>query len=190
MRALAAGYALLCTSTLAPALAGTCPFYAPLSASLLGALWATLLATRPQHAPSGLFLVLTLGGCGLAAVRGAEALSLLAATGALFAWDAATMRRVLVSLPPSPRRRAAARYATQSLATASAALAIPLLGSLLRPALGFPVALGLSLALLTLLALALWQSRRASEAPEQPATTADADEGGEERAEKESADDA
>jgi hypothetical protein len=168
--------------TLAFSLRG--PWYEPFVAALLGAVWVAVLFLRPRTPVHGLFLFLALAAAGIAAARGDALLALAACTGALFAWDAATMHRLFSTLPAQGRRRITARYAAQSLGTAAVALSLALLGLVARPAIGFPAALGVSLAVLALLAVALWQSGRIADAASTAPAAAEPGEG------KEDADDA
>ena len=116
-------------------------------------------------------------------MRGDVFLALVASTSALFAWDAVTMQRLLSALPRGGRRRITARYALQALGTAAVALGAPAVGILVRPVLGFPAALGLALAMLALLGVALWQSGRVGRTAEEAEERAEAeDEGAKEKA--------
>jgi hypothetical protein len=133
---------------------------ATLVPALLGAMWVAVLLWRPRTPVHGLFLFMALGAAGLAAAQGHTILSLAATTASLFAWDAASVRRILSVLPSLAYRRIAPHYVAHAAATAGVAFAVPLLAIAVRPTLGFPAALGLSLGILALLGLALWQSGR------------------------------
>lgn len=133
---------------------------ATLAPALLGAVWVATLLWRPRTPVHGLFLFMALGAAGLAAARGHTILALAATTASLFAWDAASVRRILSVLPPVAYRQIAPRYIAQAAATAGVAFAVPLLAFAIRPTLGFPAAFGLSLGLLAVLGVALWQSAR------------------------------
>lgn len=140
---------------LALVLSGTPP-YVSAFAAVAGAAWIAVLAFRPKAPIHGLFLFLTLAAAGAAAVQGRLLLGLVACTTGLFAWDAATMQRFFSQLPPRGRRSAASRYAAHALATAAVALGVPSIALVIRPRLGFPVALGLSLGAIAALGVALW----------------------------------
>jgi hypothetical protein len=165
--------AAVSSSLLGLALATTGPFYEPLTAAVLGASWVAVLVARPKTPVHGLLLFSALVGSGIVAVRGSVLLALAASTAALFAWDAVTMQRLFSTLPAAGRRRITRRYGLQALGTAAVALAAAAIGLLLRPKVGFPAALGLSLAVLALLGIALWQSghvdRTAAEQPRESA---------------------
>jgi hypothetical protein len=133
---------------------------AALAPTLLGAVWVAVLLWRPRTPVHGLFLFMALGAAGLAAAQGHGLLALATTTASLFAWDAASVRRILAVLPPPAYRRIAPHYVAHAVTTAGVAFAVPLLAIAVRPALGFPAALGLSLGILALLGLALWQSAR------------------------------
>jgi hypothetical protein len=133
---------------------------AALAPALLGAVWVAILLWRPRTPVHGLFLFMALGAAGLAAARGHTILALAATTASLFAWDAASVRRILAVLPPLAYRRITPHYVVHAVTTAGVAFAVPLLAIAGRPALGFPAALGLSLGILALLGLTLWQSAR------------------------------
>ncbi len=133
---------------------------AAILSGVFGALWAAVLTWCPGMPVHGLFLCVTLGAAGLLAVQGHPILALGAGTAALFAWDVASVRRMLVVLPPATKRRIAPYYLTQAAITAAAAVAVPLLAVAVRPALSFPVAFGLLLGILALLGLSMWQSAR------------------------------
>ncbi len=173
----AAGIVLAAVSSglLGLAFAASGPFYEPLAAALAGALWVAVLAVRPKTPVHGFFLFLALAGAAIVAVRGDVLLALAGSTSALFAWDAVTMQRLFSSLPPGGRRRIAARYALQALGTAAVALGAPAVGLLVRPVLGFPAALGLALAMLALLGVALWQSGRVGRTAEEARERAEAE---------------
>jgi hypothetical protein len=156
----AALLAALATGCLTTALAVDGAGIAALAPALLGAVWVAVLLWRPATPVHGLFLFVALGAAGLAATQGHSILALAATTASLFAWDAASVRRILGVLPPPAYRRIAPLYLVQAAATAGAAFTVPLVAIAVRPALGFPAALGLSLSILALLGLALWQSAR------------------------------
>jgi hypothetical protein len=150
----------LSSLSLSLAFARTGPFYEPMLAALLGAIWVLILAVRPRMPAHGLFLFLGLAAAGITAARGSTLLGLAAATATLFAWDAITMHRLILDLPPHGRHRIARRYALQALSTAAAAFALAAGGLVIHPTLGFPAALGTALGVLVLLAIAMWQSAR------------------------------
>jgi hypothetical protein len=152
--------AALATGCLTSAFAVGGAGVATLAPALLGAMWVAILLWRPRTPVHGLFLFMALGAAGLAAAQGHTILSLAATTASLFAWDAASVRRILAALPPLAYRRIAPHYVAHAAATAGVAFAVPLLAIAVRPTLGFPAALGLSLGILALLGLALWQSGR------------------------------
>jgi len=149
---------------LAFALTGAAP-YVPALAALAGVVWALVLVLRPRTPVHGLFLFLALSGAGASAVRGQTLLGLVACTTSLFAWDLATMHRLFVQLPPRSRRGAVSRYIVHALATAAVALGIPAAAFIARPRLGFPAVLGLALAAIVSLAVALWQIGRTFHMP-------------------------
>ncbi len=138
------------------------PWYAPLAAAGAGLAWIVVHAVRPRWPVHDLFFGFALAGACLVARGGtANALVGLAiASLALVAWDLAAMRRTLVALPRATRRLWGRRYAPQSAAVAALGLALGGIGLVVRPRINFPVALVLSLAIVTLLVLALWQSGR------------------------------
>ncbi len=161
---------------LALALSGARPYVSAIAA-VAGAAWVAVLVLRPKAPVHGLFLFIALAAAGAAAMRGQLLLGLVACTTGLFAWDAATMQRLFRQLPPHGRRSAASRYAVHSLATAAVALGIPSIALVIRPQLGFPAALGLSLAAIATLGVALWQTGRvfgASNGPRDGSATEDA----------------
>ena len=160
MNLAAALLAALATGCLTSALAADGARAATLAPALLGAMWVAILLWRPKTPVHGLFLFTALGAAGLAATQGHTILSLAATTASLFAWDAASVRRILAVLPPLAYRRIAPHYVAHAAATAAVAFAVPLLAIAVRPTLGFPAAFGLSLGILALLGLALWQSAR------------------------------
>lgn len=175
--------AVVSSGLLGLAFAASGPFYEPLAAALAGALWVVVLIARPKTPVHGLFLFLALAGAAIVAVRGDILLALAASTSALFAWDAVTMQRLFSTLPPGGRRRITTRYALQALGTATVALGAPAVGILVRPVLGFPAALGLALAMLALLGVALWQSGRVGRTAEEAQERAEAEaEGAKEKA--------
>ncbi|MEI6171009.1 MAG: hypothetical protein WCQ45_00820 [bacterium] len=152
--------AALATGCLTTAFAVGGAGIAAFAPTLLGAVWVAVLLWRPWTPVHGLFLFMALGAAGLAAAQGHGSLALAATTASLFAWDAASVRRILAVLPPPAYRRIAPHYVAHAVTTAGVAFAVPLLAIAVRPALGFPTALGLSLGILALLGLALWQSGR------------------------------
>jgi hypothetical protein len=156
----AALLAALATGCLTTAFALGGAGIAALAPALLGAMWVAILLWRPKTPVHGLFLFMALGAAGLTAVQGHGTLALAATTASLFAWDAASVRRILAVLPPLAYRRIAPHYVAHAVTTAGVAFAVPLLAIAVRPALGFPAALGLSLGILALLGVALWQSAR------------------------------
>jgi hypothetical protein len=156
----AALLAALATGCLTTAFAVGGAGVATLAPALLGAMWVAILLWRPRAPVHGLFLFMALGAAGLEAAQGHTILSLAATTASLFAWDAASVRRILAALPPLAYRRIVPHYVAHAAATAGVAFAVPLLAIAVRPTLGFPAALGLSLGILALLGLALWQSGR------------------------------
>lgn len=175
--------AAISSGLLGLALAARGPFYEPLAVALAGALWVAILIARPKTPVHGLFLFLSLAGAAIVGVRGDVLLAIVALTSALFAWDAVTMQRLLSPLPRDGRRRITARYALQALGTAAVALGAPAVGILVRPVLGFPAALGLALAMLALLGVALWQSGRVGRTAEEGEERTEAeDEGAKEKA--------
>lgn len=169
------------------ALAWTGPIYEALVAAAAGAVWVAVLLFRPKTPVHGLFLFLGLAGTGIAAVRGQVLLGLAGCTLCLFAWDAVTVQHLFSILPPRGRRKVASRYAAQALLTAAVALAAPAIGVLVHPAIGFPVALGLCLAALSLLGVALWQGARVGRRASDETAEPDAAEEGIEGAGKEEA---
>ncbi len=160
-------------------LAWSGPIVEALIAAAAGAVWVAVLLFRPKTPVHGLFLFLGLAGAAIAAARGQVLLALAGCTLCLFAWDAVTVQRLFSALPPHGRRKVASRYTAQALLTAAVALAAPAVGVLARPAIGFPAALGLSLAVLALLGIALWQAGRAarhsSGETQEPAATEETD---------------
>lgn len=166
---------------IAVALGRDYPWFAPLIAAVIGAGWAYLHAWRPRTPFHGLFFALAVVGACLAARGDRTLLALGILTLALVAWDLAAMRRILLRLPRRTENRWGRRYALQSGLVGILGFAVAVVGLLLRPRLGFPAALGLSMTIVVLLILALWQSARvASRAPrhrsdvDDPATKNDA----------------
>lgn len=137
-------------------------WYAPFAAAVAGLAWIGAHALRPRWPLHGVFFGLALAGACFV-VRGGTAnalVGLAAVSLALVAWDLAMMRRNLLLLPRATRRLWGRRYAPQSAAVAALGLALGGIGLVVRPRINFPVALVLSLAIVTLLVLALWQSGR------------------------------
>lgn len=153
----AAAYAMM-----ALALARHYPWPAPLAATAVGLAWVGVHALRPRAPVHGLFFVLALAGAGVAARDGTDStlLGLGIVSLVLVAWDLATMRRTLLQLPARLKGLWGRRYALQSVAVASLGVALSIVGLIVRPHIGFPAALGLSLSIVTLLILTLWQSGR------------------------------
>lgn len=168
MRALCVAISGAAYALIALSLALHAPWTAALAAGALGLGWMCLHALRPSSALHGSFFVLALAGAGFAASSSGAVLGLVIVCLALVGWDLGGVRRLLLHLPRRAEGRWGLRYALQSSAIGALGLALGLVGLLVRPRIGFPAALGLSLTIVTLLALALWQSGRFRGEPGSP----------------------